>query len=96
MNSAAAHEPEWLAGWVPPEWFDRYAIRFEDTRLPKGKAKQTELIEQVGADGLSLLAALHSPEAPASLRPCVPASLRLCVSFHGFRPCGRCGSSSTS
>lgn len=68
LNSAAAHKPEWLAGWVPPEWFNRYAIRFEDIRLPKGKAKQTELIEQVGADGLSLLAALRSPEAPASLR----------------------------
>ncbi|MGW0846012.1 IS1182 family transposase [Streptomyces sp. NPDC002787] len=68
LNSVAAHEPEWLAGWAPAEWFDRYAIRFEDTRLPKGKAKQTELIEQIGADGLSLLATLHAPEAPASLR----------------------------
>jgi transposase len=41
---------------------------FEDTRLPKGKTKQTELIEQIGADGLRLLAALHAPDAPASLR----------------------------
>ncbi|MFI0000084.1 hypothetical protein ACH4NR_07750 [Streptomyces globisporus] len=64
----ATHEPEWLAGWAPPEWFDRYAIRFEDTRLPKGKVKQTELIEQIGADGLRLLAALHAPDAPGSLR----------------------------
>ncbi|MFC7924589.1 IS1182 family transposase [Streptomyces cinereoruber] len=68
LNSVAAHEPKWLAGWVPPEWFDRYAIRFEDTRLPKGKTKQTELIEQIGADGLRLLAALHAPDAPASLQ----------------------------
>ncbi|MFJ7416502.1 IS1182 family transposase [Streptomyces sp. NPDC098077] len=68
LNSVAAHEPEWLAGWAPPEWFDRYAIRFEDTRLPKGKAKRSELIEQVGADGLRLLEALQAPEAPASLR----------------------------
>ncbi len=68
LNSVAAHEPEWLTGWLPPEWFDRYAIRFEDTRLPKGKAKQTELIEQIGADGLRLLSALHAPDAPASLR----------------------------
>ncbi|WP_425275682.1 transposase [Streptomyces albovinaceus] len=68
LNGVATHEPEWLAGWAPPEWFDRYAIRFEDTRLPKGKAKQTELIEQIGADGLRLLAALHAPDAPGSLR----------------------------
>ncbi|WP_102927069.1 transposase [Streptomyces noursei] len=67
LNSVAAREPEWLAGWVPSDWFDRYAIRFEDTRLPKGKSKQTELIEQIGADGLGLLAALHAPDAPASL-----------------------------
>ncbi|MER6851308.1 transposase [Streptomyces flaveolus] len=67
LNGVAAREPEWLASWVPPDWFDRYAIRFEDTRLPKGKAKQTELIEQIGVDGLSLLAALHAPDAPASL-----------------------------
>ncbi|MFJ9091793.1 transposase [Streptomyces globisporus] len=68
LNGVATHEPEWLAGWAPPEWFDRYAIRFEDTRLPKGKVKQTELIEQIGADGLRLLAALHAPDAPGSLR----------------------------
>ncbi|WP_406016755.1 hypothetical protein OG520_42450 (plasmid) [Streptomyces sp. NBC_00984] len=42
LNSVAADEPEWLAGWVPSDWFDRYAIRFEDTRLPKGKTKQIE------------------------------------------------------
>ncbi|MFD6343095.1 transposase, partial [Streptomyces sp. NPDC060210] len=56
------------AGWVPSEWFDRYAIRFEDARLPKGKTKRIELIEQIGADGLCLLGALNAPDAPASLR----------------------------
>ncbi|XWT43399.1 IS1182 family transposase (plasmid) [Streptomyces noursei] len=68
LNSVAAHEPEWLATWVPSDWFDRYAIRFEDTRLPKGKAKQAELIEQIGADGLTLIEAVHRPDAPACLR----------------------------
>ena len=43
-------------------------IRFEETRLPKGKTKKRELIEQIGADGFSLLAALYGPEAPPSLR----------------------------
>ncbi|MFJ8469879.1 IS1182 family transposase [Streptomyces swartbergensis] len=68
LNSVAADKPEWLAGWVPSDWFDRYAIRFEDTRLPKGKTKQIELIEQIGTDGLALLEAVHRPQAPASLR----------------------------
>ncbi|AJE38724.1 transposase [Streptomyces nodosus] len=39
LNSMAAHEPEWLVDWAPPVWFDRYAIRFEDTRFPKGRAR---------------------------------------------------------
>ncbi len=56
LNSVAACEPEWLAGWAPSDWFERYAIRFEDTRLPKGKARQTEVIEQIGADGLAAVA----------------------------------------
>ncbi|MFD6726459.1 transposase, partial [Streptomyces sp. NPDC060131] len=68
LNSVAAREAQWLAGWVPSEWFDRYAIRFEDARLPKGKTKRIELIEQIGADGLCLLGALNAPDAPASLR----------------------------
>lgn len=68
LNSVAAHEPEWLASWVSSDWFDRYAIRFEDTRLPKGKAKRAELIEQIGADGLTLIEAVHRPDAPACLR----------------------------
>lgn len=68
LNSVADCEPEWLADWAPSDWFERYAIRFEDTRLPKGKAKQTEVIEQIGADGMRLIAALHGPDAPESLR----------------------------
>lgn len=68
LNSVAAREPEWLAGQAPSDWFDRYAIRFEDTRLPKDKTKQTGLIEQIGADGLSLLAVVHASDAPTSLR----------------------------
>ncbi|MBT2675071.1 IS5/IS1182 family transposase, partial [Streptomyces sp. ISL-14] len=68
LNTVAAHEPQWLARWVPPDWFDRYAIRFEDTRLPKGKTKQTELIERIGVDGMSLLEAVNRSDAPPSLR----------------------------
>lgn len=68
LNTLAAEEPEWLAGQIPSEWFDRYGARFEDTRLPKGQAKQNELIEQIGTDGMSLLKALHRPSAPTSLR----------------------------
>ncbi|MDX3612551.1 hypothetical protein [Streptomyces europaeiscabiei] len=32
LDSVATHEPQWLAGSVPSDWFGRYAIRFEDSR----------------------------------------------------------------
>ncbi|WP_425574024.1 hypothetical protein [Streptomyces hebeiensis] len=30
LNTVASLEPKWPAAWAPPEWFDRYAIRFEE------------------------------------------------------------------
>src|SRR3954469_13376 len=37
LNSLAAVAPHWLRSWVPAEWFDRYANRIEESRLPKGE-----------------------------------------------------------
>ncbi|MFJ9590119.1 hypothetical protein [Streptomyces acidicola] len=59
LNTAAAREPEWLAGFrLSGSTVTRSGSR---TRLPKRKAKHGELIERIGADGLSLLAALYGP-----------------------------------
>src|SRR4051795_3177237 len=37
LNSLAAVVPQWLQSWAPPEWFDRYSTRVEESRLPKGE-----------------------------------------------------------
>jgi hypothetical protein len=37
LNALATVAPQWLRERVPPEWFDRYAARVEETRLPKGQ-----------------------------------------------------------
>ena len=37
LNGLATVEPEWLRSWAPPEWFDRYSTRVEESRLPKGR-----------------------------------------------------------
>lgn len=54
LNTLAAVVPDWLRTWVPSGWFDRYHRRFEEYRLPPGKAERSALAEQIGSDGQSL------------------------------------------
>ena len=68
LNSLATAAPDWLASVAAPDWFERYAIRIEEYRLPKGEAARTALGEQIGTDGHALLAAVYEPAAPTWLR----------------------------
>jgi transposase len=61
-----------LRAWVPAIWFERYAHRFEDYRLPAGREERYQLAEQIGADGFQLLEAIYAPTPMAWLRE-VPA-----------------------
>jgi transposase len=72
LNSLAVVVPDWLREQVAPEWFDRYGPRFEQYRLPKGKAERASLAETIGRDGYRLLQAVHGATAPVWLRA-VPA-----------------------
>lgn len=72
LNSLAVEAPEWLREQVTPEWFDRYGPRFEHYRLPKGKQKLHQLVEQVGQDGHHLLEAIYEGETPGNLNE-IPA-----------------------
>lgn len=67
-NGVATVAPDWLTGIAAPEWFERYAIRVEEYRLPKGEVARAALGEQIGTDGHALLAAIDAPAAPAWLR----------------------------
>ncbi len=67
LNQVARVAPAWLRTWVPPIWFDQYGRRFEEYRLPPGKAERYGLAEQIGTDGRQLLTALAAPDAPAGL-----------------------------
>lgn len=64
--------PSWLTSRVPPEWCERYQAQFDDARLPRAKGKRVALAETIGTDGIQLLQALNSPDAPPWLRE-VPA-----------------------
>src|SRR5215212_5839581 len=63
LDDLAAVAPDWLRGVAQPVWFERYARRVEDYRLPKGQEKRAALSREIGADGFLLLDALDAPAA---------------------------------
>ncbi|MGP4102919.1 hypothetical protein [Nonomuraea sp. KM90] len=67
LNALAA-APDWLLAQAEPGWFERYETRVADYRLPKNKAERIQLGHEIGADGNSVLGAVHSPAAPGWLR----------------------------
>lgn len=68
LNSLAAVEADWLRDQVTPEWFDRYSLRIEEYRLPKGKEEREAYAAQIGRDGFHLLKAIDDDTTPDSLR----------------------------
>lgn len=72
LNALATVAPAWLRPRLDPAWAERYGPRFDDYRLPKGKAARQALAEMIGADGFRLLTAIYDPAAPTYLRE-VPA-----------------------
>lgn len=72
LNSLAVVVPDWLRAHAPQEWYERYAMRTEEFRMPKGETKRQELVEQIGRDGWQLLAWVRKEAAPQWLRE-IPA-----------------------
>jgi transposase len=72
LNSLAVVAPDWLLSWVPQEWFERYAERCEEYRLPDSETARQALTALIRADGYHLLSAVCAPTTPAYLRQ-VPA-----------------------
>ncbi|HEY0391222.1 MAG TPA: IS1182 family transposase [Solirubrobacterales bacterium] len=68
LDDLAAVVPDWVRALAPPIWFERYAHRVEDCRLPKSQEKREALALEIGADGFLLLDALDAPTAPTAAR----------------------------
>jgi transposase len=68
LDALAVAGPEWLQPQVSATWVERYGRRFTDWRLPTGAKARDALIQQVGADGQTLLVALAAADAPVGLR----------------------------
>lgn len=64
LDDVASLASDWLVKQVSPDWFERYSHRVENSRLPKAESQRTALAQQIGTDGLHLLAALERADAP--------------------------------
>lgn len=64
LNELATLAPDWLKGVANPEWFSRYAQRFDNVRLPKRPAEREQLTLTIGADGMVLLQAIYAADQP--------------------------------
>jgi transposase len=68
LHELACEAPEWLQSVTPLAWYERYARRIADTRLPREQSQRQAYAQTVGEDGFALLDALEDDEAPAELR----------------------------
>jgi transposase len=68
LNELAAAAPDWLRGAAPRAWYERYARRVEDGRLPRAAAEREACARTVGEDGFALLARLDEATTPQGLR----------------------------
>src|SRR6266581_6871116 len=68
LDDVALLAPEWLVRQISSDWFERYSHRVENYRLPKAESQRTALAQQIGADGIHLLAAMERADAPAGLK----------------------------
>jgi transposase len=60
LNELAVIAPEWLQALASPEWYERYAKRVENYRLPKTDVAREDLARMIAADGEQLLAAVDT------------------------------------
>ena len=77
LNAVATVAPDWLQGFAPLAWYERYGKRIEDVRLPRDKADREAYAQRVGEDGFCFLDAVEAAEAPKEVRELpILASLR--------------------
>ncbi len=65
LNEVAVMAPAWLQALAPAEWYERYARRVENYRLPKTDAARQDLAAAIGADGCALLRGDRPGDRPA-------------------------------
>jgi transposase len=67
LNELAAIAPDWLQTIAEESWYERYAQRVEDYRLPKSQRARDAYAKTVGEDGFKLLDELKTSYLSADL-----------------------------
>jgi transposase len=68
LNAVATVAPDWLQGFAPLEWYERYGKRIEDVRLPRDQADREAYAQMVGEDGFHFLDTVEAAEAPKEVQ----------------------------
>ena len=55
LNELATIAPDWLRRVAPASWYQRYHLRAEQSRLPRGEQARQQYAQTVGQDGFYLL-----------------------------------------
>lgn len=72
LEASAVAAPEWLAGWMSEERYERYERPVDNWRLPKSHVERERFAAVVGADGFAFLSAVGRAGGPvAALAPVV-------------------------
>jgi hypothetical protein len=79
LECVAADSPDWLRSWVPPDWFERCARRFENYSLPKAHSEREQLVAQIGSDGLLVLCGEHAHRQCHQFLICVTGNCSVIV-----------------
>ena len=87
LNAVATAAPDWLRAVAPQTWYDRYAHRVENYRLPEAAAERDAYGRTVGIDGYALLDAIDGAGTPTELAALsAVATLRAVWARHFERP----------
>lgn len=68
LNQLSQADPTWVQQHVPLEWYARYGLRSDQTRLPKDASKREALARQIGGDGYQLLDWVQAADTSPSVR----------------------------
>jgi transposase len=68
LNQLSQADPTWVQQHVPLEWYARYGLRSDQTRLPKDASKREALARQIGGDGYQLLDWVQAADTLPSAR----------------------------
>src|SRR5207253_10472315 len=67
LNQLSQADPAWVQQHVPLDWYTRYGLRADQTRLLKDASKRDALARQIAADAYQLLDAVSAATRPPYL-----------------------------